>query len=136
MITNCFSCGKRGKKVDLKTLKSLLKGTLRRISPSEFYYFCETENCDVVYYNSKGDVFKTQDIRVPVFQKDPENPDVPVCYCFNYTLSEILSAVKEEREKEIIEDIKRGIELKQCACDLRNPQGSCCLGNIYKIIKK
>ncbi|MEO0291033.1 MAG: hypothetical protein ABIN15_07360 [candidate division WOR-3 bacterium] len=134
--TNCPFCGKPGKKVNLKTLKSLLKVSLRRIFPSESYFFCETENCTIVYYNSSGDVFKTEDVKVPVYQKESENPFVPVCYCFNHTLGEILFMVKEKREREIIDDINTGIKLNQCACDLRNPQGSCCLGNIYKIMKK
>jgi hypothetical protein len=30
----------------------------------------------------------------------------------------------------IVDDIKAGIKAGQCACDLRNPQGTCCLGNV------
>ncbi len=42
-----------------------------------------------------------------------------------------MESIKEKKEGEIIESIKRGIKEKKCACDLRNPQGSCCLSNIY-----
>ena len=35
-----------------------------------------------------------------------------------------------ELRKAIIDDISTGINAGQCACDLRNPQGSCCLGNV------
>lgn len=131
---NCPSCGERGKKVELKTVKSLLKGSLRKISPEKTYFFCKTENCPVVYYSDFLEKFEISDIRVPVFQKEPENPEVFVCYCFNYTVSEIEHFARVGREREIIEDINTGIKLKQCACEIRNPQGSCCLGNVYKVI--
>jgi hypothetical protein len=35
----------------------------------------------------------------------------------------------------IVDDINTGISAGQCACDLRNPQGSCCLGNVRGLIK-
>lgn len=31
-------------------------------------------------------------------------------------------------------DITAGIRAGQCACDLRNPQGICCLGNVRRLI--
>jgi hypothetical protein len=35
-----------------------------------------------------------------------------------------------------VDDIDTGINTGQCACDLRNPQGSCCLGNVRGLIKR
>ena len=36
----------------------------------------------------------------------------------------------------MVDDIHAGINAGQCACDLRNPQGSCCLGNVRGLIKR
>ena len=36
----------------------------------------------------------------------------------------------------LIDDIDAGIQAGQCACDLRNPQGSCCLGNVRGLVKR
>jgi hypothetical protein len=36
----------------------------------------------------------------------------------------------------IVDDISVGIDAEQCACDLRNPQGACCLGNVRGLIKE
>jgi hypothetical protein len=36
----------------------------------------------------------------------------------------------------LIEEIKAGIKTGQCACDIRNPQGSCCLGNVSAVVKR
>jgi hypothetical protein len=35
-----------------------------------------------------------------------------------------------------VDDINTGINTEHCACDLRNPQGSCCLGNVRSLIKR
>ena len=53
--------------------------------------------------------------------------------CFKYTAYEIRQADPDTRQS-IINEIKAGIKANQCACDLRNPQGSCCLGNIQRLI--
>jgi len=47
-------------------------------------------------------------------------------------VGELLTGSPAERSL-IIEDIQAGITAGQCACDLRNPQGTCCLGNVQKL---
>jgi hypothetical protein len=54
---------------------------------------------------------------------------VLVCYCFQYTAASVRLA-QAEGQHSIVDDISAGIQAGQCACDLRNPQGSCCLGNV------
>jgi hypothetical protein len=70
-----------------------------------------------------------------VYQKGPETQDVPVCYCFHHTVGDLRAASPQQRTA-IREDINTGINAGQCACDLRNPQGSCCLGNVRALIKQ
>lgn len=50
-------------------------------------------------------------------------------------VGEIRVASTEERVA-ILGDINTGIQADQCACDLRNPQGSCCLGNVRRLIRR
>ena len=61
--------------------------------------------------------------------------DVLVCYCFKYSVADIRNATQGTRNL-IVDDINAGIQANQCACDLRNPQGSCCLGNVHRLIKQ
>ena len=70
-----------------------------------------------------------------MYQKEPEAGEVFVCYCFRHTTGDLLVASTEDRGA-ILDDINTGINAGQCACDLRNPQGSCCLGNVRSLIKK
>jgi hypothetical protein len=90
----------------------------------------------VVYFSAEGStVFTTEDVRERVYQKKPNAEDVPVCYCFRQYAGEIRAASAEQRA-EIISGINAGIQADQCACDLRNPQGSCCLGNVRALIRQ
>jgi hypothetical protein len=100
------------------------------------YLFCKTQDCPVVYFSPDGvQTFRIEKIRERVYQKEPESGGVFVCYCFRHTVGDIRTASSESR-KAILEDINTGINTGQCACDLRNPQGSCCLGNVRGLIKR
>jgi hypothetical protein len=133
-VSNCPECGKNGKPVEGQTVKAMLSVTLREIKNTE-YLFCKTETCPIVYFSVNGlQTFSTSQVREKVFQKEPVNKDVKVCYCFQHTVGTIQNATADEH-KIIIENINTGIKVNQCACDLRNPQGSCCLGNVRSLIK-
>lgn len=131
----CPHCHKKGKGVNGQTIKSLLAVSLREIDEEAGYFFCGTQSCPIVYFAGDGQkIFNREHIRVPVYQKEPDNPAILICYCFQYSVEDIKHARAEEGQA-IIEDINQGIRAGQCACDLRNPQGSCCLGNISKMLK-
>ena len=98
------------------------------------YYFCRTKTCLIVYFSADGrSTFTTNQLREKVYQKEPEDPTTKVCYCFDHRVGDIQNGSPDERSS-IIEDINIGISADQCACDLRNPQGSCCLGNVLNLM--
>jgi len=131
----CPRCGEKGKAVQGKTIKSLLNDSFNSLPDSD-YYFCRTQSCPLVYYSLDGvSTYATWQVREKVFQKEPDADDVYVCYCFKHTAAEIRNAAPEHRAA-IVTAINHGIQANQCACDLRNPQGSCCLGNVHKLIKQ
>jgi hypothetical protein len=134
-VNACPECGKIGKPVEGQTVKSLLSVSLREVKQVQ-YLFCRTEGCPVVYFSSDSEkVFTVGEIRERVYQKEPEAEEVFVCYCFRHTVGELHTAPHEGRIA-IVENINAGIGAGQCACDLRNPQGSCCLGNVDRLIKQ
>ena len=134
-LNTCPVCGKAGKPVQGQTLKSLLSVSLRQVKNVQ-YLFCRTQTCPVVYYSAEGEqTFTVDAIRERVYQKEPEAEEVFICYCFRHTVGE-LRAASPEGHSGIIENINSGINAGQCACDLRNPQGSCCLGNVRGMIKR
>lgn len=131
----CPECKQQGKAVRGQTVKALLSASLRSVEDTD-YYFCRTEACPVVYYSVDGkSTFLATQVRERVYQKTPDADDVLVCYCFKHTVGEIRSATPEGRAA-ILDDIDVGVQDEQCACDLRNPQGSCCLGNVRALIRR
>jgi hypothetical protein len=131
----CPVCSEKGKPVQGQTVKALLAVSLRKIQEVE-YLFCKTPTCPVVYFSSNSEhVFTTEQVRERVYQKEPDAEEVFICYCFRHTVGEIRAASPESHAT-IVADINRGISTEQCACDLRNPQGSCCLGNVRGLIKQ
>jgi hypothetical protein len=135
-VTNaCPVCGEKGKPVQGQTVKALLSVSLREVQDGE-YLFCKTQTCPVVYFSPDGEqTFTVEQVRERVYQKEPDAEEVFVCYCFRHTVGDIRAASSETRAA-LVDDINTGINAEQCACDLRNPQGSCCLGNVRGLIKR
>lgn len=131
----CPVCGMRGKPVQGQTVKALLSVSLREVQDVE-YLFCKTQTCPVVYFSPDGEqIFSVEQVRERVYQKEPDGDNVFICYCFRHIVGDIRAASPESRMT-IVDDINTGINAGQCACDLRNPQGSCCLGNVRGLIKR
>ena len=131
----CPECGKAGKPVQGQTVKALLFVSLGEVQDMK-YLFCRTQSCSVVYFSAGGEqIFTIEQVRERVYQKEPEAKDVFICYCFRHTVGDLRSSSQEERVA-IVDDINTGINAGQCACDLRNTQGSCCLGNVRRMIKQ
>ena len=131
----CPECGKLAKPVQGQTVKALLAVSLRQVQDVA-HLFCRTQTCPVVYFSPDGaQTFTVEQVRERVYQKEPEADEVFVCYCFRYTVGQVRAASPEGR-RAIVDDVNAGINAGQCACDLRNPQGSCCLGNVRGLIKR
>ena len=132
----CPTCGTKGKRVDTATVKCLLSVSLNQVRNTQ-YFFCRESDCPVVYFSGDGSqTFQVPALRERVFQKEPHNSSVFVCYCFRYTLGEIRAEAQTPSASPIVDAINSGIRAGQCACDWRNPQGDCCLGNVLALKKK
>jgi Zinc binding domain len=132
----CPLCKNKGKQMKLITLKSLLlPKALANLQPNTSYQFCSISECDVVYFNEKEQIFTKCDLKVSVFQKD-EKENTPICYCFGWTRKIVSEEIKKTEENTIIQNISMHIKANRCGCEVNNPQGSCCLGNVTGFIKK
>ena len=135
MTKTCPKNETKGKKVKSITLKSLLKpSALENLNLDTTYYFCEAFDCPVVYFNEKGQSFSTEQIKVPVFQKD-KSLDIPVCYCFGWSRDRIQQEIIQTGKSSAEANIRGHIQAGRCGCEVNNPQGSCCLGNVRQLSK-
>lgn len=132
----CPVCGQTGKKVDGLTVKAMLSVSLAEVRDTP-YRFCRTPNCQLVYFaEGGGQTFTRAQVREAVYQKEPHNPEVFVCYCFRHSPASIRAELHATGRSTVVEQINAGIAAGQCACDIRNPQGSCCLGNVSQVVKQ
>jgi len=135
--TPCPACGERGKTVGRLTLGALLKADRRaQIPTQQEFCFCKTASCDVVYFLPGRALFRKDDLSVPVGLKEPNAPFVPACYCFGWTPEKIRAELAATGRSTVIDQIKAQVKAGNCYCEVTNPQGSCCLGNVAKAVQQ
>lgn len=131
----CPQDGTKGQAVQLITLKSLLKPrALEQLNSQTSYRFCNSSDCSVVYFSADGQIFTTNDVQVPVFQKHG-GETVPVCYCFGWTRQALRQEMPKSGIDRVLSSIQAHMKAKRCGCEVNNPQGSCCLGNVQLMRK-
>lgn len=131
----CSVCGKAGQPVEKITLKHQVKPEHLETVEHGPFSFCRTPTCDVVYFNANGTLLCKGDLRVRVGLKETEDP-VPVCYCFGFTEKMVADELRATGKSTIPQRITAEIQAGNCACEIRNPQGSCCLGNVNAAVKR
>ncbi len=99
------------------------------------FRFCRTATCEVVYFNGDGIVLTKADVRQRIGLKETEDP-VPICYCFGFTEKMAIEELRATGKCTIPQRITAEVKAGNCACEIRNPQGSCCLGNINAAVKR
>jgi hypothetical protein len=97
------------------------------------FRFCRSTDCEVVYFHPDGDHLRKPDVRVRVGLKETADP-VPICYCFGFTEALLAQEIRETGECSIPRRIAAEVKAGNCACEARNPQGSCCLGHVASAV--
>ena len=133
----CPRCRQPGRAVSAVTVAAMLgPETSRRLTSTAGFRFCATQDCEVVYFNPvSGELALQRDVRVPIFQKSTD-PHRLVCYCFRHTADAFQNEVRAKGSSSILEDIKSKCAQGLDACERNNPQGSCCLGNVQRLIRE
>lgn len=131
-VLACPVSGTRSRQVDALTVKALVRH-LAFGEPSTQYYFCEAPDCDVVYFPFRADAarFHRADLLVRVWPKE-RSDDTPVCYCFGVTPKQIREELETTGAPTASARIKAEVQAGNCACEVKNPSGKCCLGNIAR----
>ncbi len=135
MSARCPACGANGQPVETITLTHQVNPEHLEMVEHGPFNFCRTPTCDVVYFNGNATLLRKADVRVRVGLKETEDP-VPICYCFGFTEKMVFDEVRTTGKCTIPQRITAEIKAGHCACEIRNPQGSCCLGNVNAAVKK
>lgn len=131
----CPTCGTRGKTVPKITVSVMVKDPALYLHqerlPSGKYFLCENRSCPTVYFDLEGTTIGKENVRVRVWQKE-DDPEVPVCYCFRHSISSIADELRRTGNTDTASRITSEVRERNCRCEVTNPQGSCCLGNVAK----
>jgi hypothetical protein len=131
----CPACGEMAKGVLAKTVEHLLNDDAKAtLECFEGFHFCKTPECEVVYFR-EDTRFTQNDMRVVVGLKAGASP-ATVCYCFDWTKEKIRAELEVSGESTASADITQKMETVGCSCELLNPSGGCCLGDIAKAVKE
>jgi hypothetical protein len=134
-MMNCPVNGAHSKQVDMLTVKSLVRH-LPLGMPNTQYYFCEAPGCDAVYFplDTHAPLFRRGDLLVQVGSKEMAD-HIPVCYCLGFTRKDIQREIAETGDSTIAERITAEVKAGDCACEVKNPSGKCCLGTVARVVK-
>lgn len=134
-VLACPANGRRAKRVDMLTVKSLVR-RLPLGMPNTQYYFCNSSDCALVYFafDAEAPRFHREDLVVRVGAKETWDP-IPICYCFGFTRQDIWEEIRSTGKSTVAERITAEVGAGHCACEVRNPSGKCCLGGVRRAIK-
>ena len=133
--TRCLDCGAEGRPVERQTMLHHVKHEhLARVN-GEAYRFCPGPNCAVVYFGESGTRFTIDQVRELVSAKTTGDRR-PICYCFGFTEGDVREDIAQNGTSMIPKQISQLIKAGMCACEVRNPAGVCCLGEVNLTVKR
>lgn len=131
--TPCPRCGAVGRVVGDATIEAILRPGLSTSLLGVERRFCRTPTCDVLYYGLDGRFVEKSAATVRVGLKESVDP-VPLCYCFGISRADVRKEVAETGDCTIPSRITSEVRAGQCACEVKNPSGACCLGDVNKAV--
>jgi hypothetical protein len=125
-MSSCPACGCRGQSVEYTTVASLALGP---VPARQEFWLCRDRDCETVYFGDARARLRVAEVRfLPAFKS--ESPDALVCYCFLHARMEIESELRQSGTSTVVDRIAAKVRARECACDVRNPSGQCCLGEV------
>jgi len=91
----------------------------------EQYYFCGTEDCELVYFTENGETLSKADIRTRIGIKEQDDSAL-ICYCFG--VNKAVAASDKEAKTFVVKQTREST----CACETANPSGRCCLKDFLR----
>lgn len=132
----CPRCGVKGRLVLRETMESLLTPEARAHLEDKSYYFDRSPQCEMVYFSNEAHSYFTKDeLTVRLGIKETE-PPIPMCYCFGHTAEFAREEIARTGSTTIPENIEAQIRAGNCLCEVKNPSGACCLGEVNRVIRQ
>ena len=126
----CPECDTTCNSVNMPTLYHQVRFPENLALITDSYYFCPVKSCSVAYFTNMGNTVPKQHLRS---YQDIQSG--ALCYCFDIDTNQYLSALKANHAKPIKDFVMQRTKIGECACEIRNPSGQCCLANFNRLEK-
>ena len=95
-------------------------------------WFCNFPRCDVAYFNQFDAVVCVDELKTPVYPKDP---DAPICQCFGFTYDDVAADVRDGTPQRIRELLAKS-KSPAARCTSAAPDGRCCMAAVQELYMK
>ncbi|KAF3976893.1 MAG: hypothetical protein HFP77_09975 [Methylococcales symbiont of Iophon sp. n. MRB-2018] len=127
----CPQCGSSSNSVKMRTLYHQLHFPENEKTLLNSPYFCSLPSCPVAYFSITGQTIATTQLKT-----SEEIKKNKLCFCFDIDTDIYYSALGTERAYYIKEFVIQRTKLNDCACEIRNPSGQCCLADFKRVEAK
>lgn len=127
----CPRCRSLGIAVEAGPLDSHIRPEFRAKLRDDAW-FCNFPRCDVAYFNQFDAVVTVDELKSPVYPKDP---DAQICACFGFTYDEVAADARCDTPTRIRELLAKS---KSAAADCRTlaADGRCCMTAVQALYMK
>jgi hypothetical protein len=126
----CPQCGTSSKSISMKTIFHQVKFPEISSVETGSYFHCAGESCSVGYFSQEGLVIPKHQLRAF------DELNNKLCYCFDVNVEQYIQALKDNTASEIKKFVIQKTKSGDCACEIRNPSGQCCLASFKQLEKK
>jgi hypothetical protein len=99
----------------------------QEITP-DTYHFCSSKDCSIGYFSIAGN--RVPKIHLRTYQEIQKDK---LCYCFDIDAEPYLAALRANNAAPIMDFVMQRTKSGECACELRNPSGQCCLAKFKRL---
>lgn len=130
----CPTAGTPGRPVSDLTIRSLVTDPDRLGQVDTQWHYCGVRDCPAVYFDAEGRTIDKAELRVRVGEKEADAPHT-ICYCFDHSCEDIEAEIARSGGTTIPDEIKAKVQAGECSCEVSNPKGTCCLGDVALAVK-
>ncbi len=127
---SCPQCESDCRPVTMRTVYQQVRFPENQQIAKDNFYYCSSRECPTAYFSESGySTSKSRLISQQAFQNDT------LCYCFDITAEDYQSALQSHHADAIKGFVIQRTKLVDCACEIRNPAGLCCLAKFKQLEK-
>lgn len=127
----CPQCGISCKNISMKTIFHQVKFPDILNIDNDNYFYCADKTCSIGYFSHDGKTISKNQLRAFT---EPQNDKL--CYCFDINTEHYVNSLKNETADRIKNFVIQKTKAGECACEIRNPSGQCCLANFKQLEKE